>query len=71
MADEHLAYEGLGMDYTHNIINHAESYAEGNVHTNRAENFWSLLKRAIKGSYVSKVIGAISGKRLTCARVKG
>ncbi len=25
----------------------------GNVHTNRMENSWSLLKRAIKGTYVS------------------
>jgi hypothetical protein len=100
MTDEHLAYEGLGADYTHNVINHGESYVEGNVHTNRMENFWSLLKRSIKGSYVSvepfhlfryldeqafrynerhlsdrerfeKVLGAISGKRLTYARVKG
>src|SRR5262249_40034573 len=32
---------------------HAEQYVDGNVHTNRMENFWSLLKRAIKGTYVS------------------
>jgi transposase-like protein len=53
MTDEHLAYEGLHGDYTHHVINHAESYVEGNVHTNRMENFWSLLKRSIKGTYVS------------------
>ena len=35
------------------MIRHAESYAEGQVHTNGLENFWSLLKRAIKGTYVS------------------
>jgi hypothetical protein len=35
------------------VIDHAESYARGNVHTNGLENFWSLLKRAIKGTYVS------------------
>jgi transposase-like protein len=53
MTDEHMAYDGLGSDYTHKVVNHAESYVEGNVHTNRMENVWSLLKRAIKGTYVS------------------
>jgi hypothetical protein len=35
------------------VINHAEEYVRGNVHTNSIENFWSLLKRSIKGTYVS------------------
>ena len=35
------------------MINHAEAYVRGNVHTNSIENFWSLLKRGIKGTYVS------------------
>ena len=35
------------------MIDHAEAYVDGNVHTNRLENFWSLLKRSIKGTYVS------------------
>jgi transposase-like protein len=39
--------------YTHKVIDHAEKYVEGAVHTNGLENFWSLLKRAIKGTYVS------------------
>jgi hypothetical protein len=39
--------------YTHEIINHAEEYVRGNVHTIGLENFWSLLKRSIGGSYVS------------------
>jgi hypothetical protein len=34
-------------------VNHAEKYVEGNVHTNGIENFWSLLKRGLKGTYVS------------------
>jgi hypothetical protein len=34
-------------------VNHAEEYVRGNVHTNGIENFWSLLKRGIKGTYVS------------------
>jgi transposase-like protein len=53
MTDELLSYEGLSSDYAHKVINHAERYVDGNVHTNRMENFWSLLKRAIKGTYVS------------------
>ncbi len=52
-TDQLLSYEGLADDYTHNVINHAECYAKGHVHTNGMENFWSLLKRTIKGTYVS------------------
>jgi hypothetical protein len=44
---------GLSSDYVHNVIDHAEAYVDGAVHTNGLENFWSLLKRAIKGTYVS------------------
>jgi hypothetical protein len=39
--------------YTHEVIDHAEEYVRGKVHTNGIENFWSLLKRAIKGTYVA------------------
>lgn len=46
----HLARSG---DYTHEVIDHAVAYVNGHVHTNGLENFWSLLKRAIKGTYVS------------------
>lgn len=53
MSDELASYEGLNAEYQHQDINHAESYVEGNVHTNGMENFWSLLKRCIKGTYVS------------------
>jgi hypothetical protein len=35
------------------VIDHAECYAKGKIHTNGLENFWSLLKRSIKGTYVS------------------
>jgi hypothetical protein len=34
-------------------VNHAETYARGKVHTNGLENFWSLLKRGLRGTYVS------------------
>jgi transposase-like protein len=39
--------------YVHHVIDHAEKYVDGQVHTNGLENFWSLLKRALKGTYVS------------------
>ncbi len=39
--------------YIHKVIDHAKRYADGVVHTNGMENYWSLLKRAIKGTYVS------------------
>jgi hypothetical protein len=35
------------------VIDHAEKYVDGQIHTNGCENFWSLLKRALKGTYVS------------------
>jgi transposase-like protein len=98
-TDALKSYDGLD-EYAHKVVDHAENYVDGVVHTNRLENFWSLLKRSIKGTYVSvepyhlfryldeqsfrynerkstdaerfaKVLGAISGKRLTYARVKG
>jgi transposase-like protein len=52
-TDEWIAYRGLDREYVHNVINHAESYVKGNVHTNRIENFWSCLKRGLKGTYIS------------------
>jgi transposase-like protein len=52
-TDELASYTGLDKEYVHNVINHAEEYVRGNVHTNGIENFWSLLKRAIRGTYVS------------------
>ncbi len=52
-TDAWVGYEGIDPDYAHSVIDHAESYANGKVHTNGIENFWSLLKRGIKGTYVS------------------
>jgi transposase-like protein len=42
-----------GDDYIHAVIDHAEKYVDGVVHTNGIENFWSLLKRTLRGTYVS------------------
>jgi len=52
-TDALRSYNDLNYDYMHNVINHAEKYVEGNVHTNGIENFWSLLKRTIGGTYIS------------------
>lgn len=52
-SDEAQAYSRVGKEYAHQVINHAETYVKGNVHTNSIENYWSLLKRGIKGTYVS------------------
>lgn len=52
-TDEWRSYQGLNDKYTHAVINHSIEYVKGNIHTNGIENFWSLLKRTIKGTYVS------------------
>lgn len=52
-SDALKSYIGLDRDYIHKVIDHAEAYAEGSVHTNGLESYWSLLKRALKGTYVS------------------
>ena len=52
-TDKFPSYRGLSDEYVHQVIDHAEAYAKGHVHTNGLENFWSLLKRGIKGTYVS------------------
>lgn len=52
-TDAHPSYYKLGNEYNHRVIDHAISYVNGKVHTNGLENFWSLLKRALKGTYVN------------------
>ncbi len=52
-TDALLSYEGLATDYAHKVVDHAAKYVDGRVHTNSLENFWSLLKRGISGTYVS------------------
>jgi len=53
-TDEHYGYRSLGAEgFQHAFVKHAEYYVNGAVHTNGIENFWSLLKRGIKGTYVS------------------
>lgn len=52
-TDEWRSYRGLDENYIHEVINHSIEYVRDHVHTNGIENFWSLLKRTIKGTYVS------------------
>jgi transposase-like protein len=52
-SDALPSYRKLEDEYQHQVIDHAESYVRGKVHTNGLENFWSLVKRALKGTYVS------------------
>jgi transposase-like protein len=52
-TDALKSYIGLDADYVHGVVDHAEQYVNGNVHTNGLENFWSLFKRCIKGTHVS------------------
>jgi transposase-like protein len=53
-TDALRSYDRMGeRGYVHQVIDHAECYVEGTIHTNGLENFWSLLKRSLKGTYVS------------------
>ncbi len=53
-TDALLSYQGLKhQDFAHQVIDHAEKYVDGQIHTNGLENFWSLTKRGLKGTYIS------------------
>lgn len=53
-SDNLMSYDGLAYKgFAHKVVDHAERYVDGRVHTNGLENFWSLLKRGLKGTYVS------------------
>lgn len=52
-TDEAIAYDGLGRNFVHEVINHSREYVRGQVHTQGIENFWSLLKRTLRGTYVA------------------
>lgn len=53
ITDEYNGYMGLHKNYVHEVINHAEKYVDGRVHTQGIENFWSCLKRGLNGTYVA------------------
>lgn len=52
-TDAALGYQGLSDEYIHSFVDHAVTYVNGKVYTNGLENFWMLLKRTIRGTYVS------------------
>lgn len=52
-TDEARAYNELAASHAHAAIDHSREYVVGNVHVNGMENFWSLLKRSLGGTYVA------------------
>jgi transposase-like protein len=52
-TDEAVQYDNLHSRFVHEVVNHTEEYVRGQVHTNGIENFWSLLKRTLRGTYVA------------------
>jgi transposase-like protein len=51
-TDALQSYNGL-TEFEHQVVDHAVEYVNGKIHTNGMENFWSLLKRGLRGTYVS------------------
>lgn len=51
VTDEWGGYNGVNLE--REVINHAEAYVRGHIHTNGIENFWSLLKRSLGGTYIA------------------
>jgi transposase-like protein len=51
-TDALKSYEGMN-EFEHQVVDHAVEYVRGSVHTNGLENFWSLVKRGLHGTYVS------------------
>lgn len=52
-TDAHFSYQGLNRSFVHKVVDHAETYVDGTIHTNGLESYWSLLKRSIRGTYVA------------------
>jgi transposase-like protein len=52
-TDSAVAYDNLRAQYVHEVVDHTEKYVQDRVHTNGLENFWSLLKRTLRGTYVA------------------
>lgn len=51
-TDKWVGYNRMPSEYVHKVVDHAECYVKDGVHTNGLENFWSLLKRTLKGTHV-------------------
>jgi transposase-like protein len=52
-TDNAVPYDNLNWKYIHEIVDHSQEYVRGQVHTNGLENFWSLFKRHLRGTYVA------------------
>jgi transposase-like protein len=52
-TDEFNSYDALPPEFTREVINHLREYVSGKISTNQIENFWSVLKRGLKGTYIS------------------
>ena len=52
-TDDAIGYDKVSYNFVHDVVNHAERYVNGRVHTNGLENFRSLLKRGLRGTYVA------------------
>jgi transposase-like protein len=53
-TDSYIGYQSLAeKDFVHDTVNHLDEYVRGQVHTQGIENFWSLLKRGLNGTYVA------------------
>jgi transposase-like protein len=51
-TDNAIGYDKVRYNFVHDVVNHTHEYVRGQVHTNSIENFWSLLKRTLRGTYV-------------------
>jgi len=51
-TDALKSYQGMEEEFVHQAVDHATEYVRGNVHTNGIENYWSLFKRTLRGTYV-------------------
>lgn len=52
-TDDMKGYRGMPKEFLHQVVDHSQKYVDGRVHTNGLENFWSLLKRGLGGTYVA------------------
>jgi len=52
-TDEWYGYNEVRYRFVHDVVNHSETYVKGQVHTQGIENFWALLKRSLRGTYVA------------------
>ena len=59
-TDALKSYQGMEEEFVHQAVDHATEYVRGNVHTNGIENYWSLFKRTLRGTYVSCEVDHLS-----------